>query len=300
MSFFERLKAIVAPDAPSIAPRARLIGGLIALVAASMGFLASAGALTGLAADRIAGRWTTELSAVATVRVTAPEAELAQRVQAALKALGETPGIESARALTVEESRALLAPWLGAESDVAALPVPALIDVKMTPRGPDVDALQDRLELEAPGARWDDHREWRAPLILAARGLRTVATAGVIVSILALAAMIAVSAIASLRSGDGIVRTLKLIGADDRFISRAFERPFAMRAAVGAGLGALAAALISLGMPKIEGIEVFTVDEMGVDWRIAMLLPAAAALIAGLTALGATRAAAYFVLHKKR
>lgn len=286
--------------APSIAPRARLIGGLIALVAAAMGFLATAGALTGLAADRIAGHWTDELSAVATVRVSAPDAELGARVQAALTVLLETPGVESARPLTEEESRALLAPWLGAESDVAALPVPALIDVTLEPGGPDVPAIQDRLEMEAPGAIWDDHREWRAPLIRAARGLRQAAAVGVFVSISALAAMIAVSAIASLRSGAGIVRTLKLIGADDRFISRAFERPFAARAAIGAGFGALLAALIAINMPDIEGIEVFTAGRIITDWRIALFAPLAAAFIAGATALAATRAAAYFVLHKRR
>ncbi|QIE54768.1 cell division protein FtsX [Pikeienuella piscinae] len=298
MNALRLVQGALSAKAPPIAPRARVIGGLIALVAAATGFLAAAGALTGFAADRIAGRWSAELSAVATVRVSAPaEGDTDAIALSALAVLESTPGVASAHLLSEAESRALLSPWLGPDADIAALPVPALIDVQLEPGGPDVEEVRRRLALDAPGAVWDDHREWRAPLIVAARGLRRAAAAGVLLSTGALAAMVAVAATATLWSGSGVVRTLKLIGAEDRFISRAFERPFALRAAIGAGLGALVAALIAANMPPVEGIENFTAGGLGADWRVILITPFAAALIAGLTALGATRAAAHFVLR---
>lgn len=305
MNALKTLNGALGRKSPPIAPRAGVIGGLIALVAAAMGFLAAAGALTGFAADSIAGRWTERLSAVATVSVASPLGEdPAGAVAATLAVLRSTPGIAEARPLSEDENRALLAPWLGPEADIAALPVPALIDVKLEPVGPDTAELRRRLTQAAPGAVWDDHREWRSPLIQAARGLRRTAAAGVLLSVGALAAMVAVAATASLWSGAGVVRTLKLIGAEDRFISRAFERPFATRAALGAGIGALIAAAIAAGMPRIEGIDVFAAGAFtgggpGADWRLVLLAPLAAALVAGLTALGATRAAAYFVLRRR-
>ncbi|MFV0475906.1 MAG: hypothetical protein ACK5MQ_17140, partial [Pikeienuella sp.] len=291
MNALRTLNDALGRNAPPIAPRAGVIGGLIALVAAARGFLPAAGARTGCAAASLAGRSRERLSAVATVRIE-PGAE-ASVTEGALTVLGSTPGVAAARALSEEESRALLAPWLGEDADIAALPVPLLIDVTLEPEGVDVEEIRRRLSLGAPGAIWDDHREWRSPLIVAARGLRRAAAAAVLVSIGALAAMVAVAAAASLWSGAGVVRTLKLIGAEDRFISRAFERPFAIRAALGAGIGALAAALIAAGMPEIDAIGPLTAD-----WRLILLSPLAAALIAGLTALGATRAAAVFVLRR--
>ncbi|WP_340110367.1 cell division protein FtsX [Pikeienuella sp. HZG-20] len=298
MKALTRPGARLSSGAPSIAPRAGVIGGLIALVAAAMGFLATAGALTGFAADRVAGRWTAALETVATVRVSSPEDRMKDDVAAALAILRAAPGVASAHALSDAESRALLAPWLGPDADIEALPTPALIDVTLEGAGPDIDEIRRRFALDAPGAVWDDHREWRAPLVIAARGLRRTAAIGVLVSIAALAAMVAVAATAALWSGAGVVRTLTLIGAGDRFIARAFERPFAVRAALGAGIGALAAALIALNMPRVEAIDVFVAGGVGVDWRLAVLAPLIAALIASLTALGATRAATYLVLHR--
>lgn len=299
MSPVQRIRGRIGASSTPIAPRAGAIGGLIALVAAAMGFLAAAAALTGVAADRIAGRWTDELSHVATVRVIAPEAELEAEVSNALSVLALAPGIADARVLSDEENRALLAPWLGPEADLAALPLPVLIDVQLEGSGPDAADVARQLSLAAPGAVWDDHGEWRAPLIVAARGVRRAAAAGVLMAVIALAAMVAVAAAATLWSGAGVVRTLRLIGAEDRFISRAFERPFALRAALGAGIGAAAAAIFAVTMPRI-GVGAFGAGDFGGGAQIwlAPLAPPVAALIAGLTALGATRAAAHLVLRR--
>ncbi|MEM7544388.1 MAG: cell division protein FtsX [Pseudomonadota bacterium] len=292
---FRALRALFAPTDTPIAPRADFIGGLIALVAAAMAFLAVAATEAGLAADHIAGRWSGELSASATVRITGEAANLPATIDGALGVLEVTPGVAVARVLSDDENRALLAPWLGEEADIAALPLPVLIDVTLSGAGPDVEELKRQLALSAPGAIYDDHGEWRAPLLAAADALRIAAGVGVALTIAALAAMVSVAAAATLWSGAGVVRTLHLIGAEDRFIVRAFERPFAIRAALGAFCGTLLAWLIAARIPQLHAVDVMAGSASQTAPSTWWLLPAVP-LVAGATALLATRLAAAFVL----
>ncbi|MEO0359719.1 MAG: cell division protein FtsX [Pseudomonadota bacterium] len=299
MSPLARLRAVFAGDGgPPIAPRARLIGGLIALVAAATGFLAVASAEIGLAAHRVAGAWSGELDGAATVRLPPAEATAqAAAVAAALEALSQTPGVAAARPLSEEERRALLAPWLGPDADLSALPAPALIDVRLEGAGPDAEDLARRLDLVAPGAVYDDHGAWRAPLDDAARNLRAAAVVASALAAAALAAMVAVATAATLWSAAGVVRTLRLIGAEDRFIMRVFERPFALRAALGAFVGAGAALALAAALVPAAGAEAaFTgAGEAGPFWPSL----AAAPLVAGATALLAARAAAFLLLRRE-
>ena len=294
---FGRIAAFFAPDETPIAPRSPLIGGLIAIVSFSMAFLAVAAIETGAAADRIAAGWSEELAQSATVRVAAPPETLAEVSAAALAVLEVAPGVASARLLSEAELKELMAPWLGRDADVSALPLPALIDVTLEDGGPDAGDIQRQLELAAPGALYDDHGEWRAPLIEAAISLRRVAFAGVLLTLAALAAMVAVAAIASLWAGSGVVRTLRLIGAEDQFIWRAFERQFAIRAALGGGFGAFLALVISARMPTISGTGILSAPETATACLVPWIAPIAP-LICALTALGATRLACLFVLRR--
>lgn len=297
MKALAALKAFISPADTAIAPRAGLIGGLIAMVAAAMAFLAVMATEAGVAADRIAGRWSGELSASATVLITADSGDVDALAQAAVDVLVITPGIADAKVISTEENRALLAPWLGQDADIEALPLPTLIDVTIEGTGPDLDDMNRKLQLAAPGAVYDNHGEWRAPLIETAKGLRFAAAFGVALTVAALAAMVAVAAAATLWSGAGVVRTLRLIGAEDQFIARAFERPFAIRAALGALIGALAALIVASRLPRIEGISAVT---GGAPWSSSptwWLLPLAA-IVAGATALIATRLTAIFVLRR--
>ena len=108
--------------------------------------------------------------------------------------------------------------------------------------------------------------------------------------------MVSVATSATLWSGAEVVRTLRLIGAEDRFISRAFERPFALRAAFGAACGAAIALLIAAQTPRIGGIDAISggAEAAGPTWWLAPLAP----LVAALTALVSTRIAAFVVLRK--
>jgi cell division transport system permease protein len=87
---------------------------------------------------------------------------------------GQTPGVAEARALSDEENRALLEPWLGPDVPVEALPDPAArgrgdAEEASTPRG-----CARGSRPSCPGAVLDDHALWRAPLVSAAGWLRAL------------------------------------------------------------------------------------------------------------------------------
>lgn len=245
------------PAAPPPAPRHGLRPGplaprstapdLVALVAAAMCFLAvlALGAADGAA--RIAGAWRGGLDGAATVRL-ALGAD-AGAVEAALAALADAPGVTAARTLSPEEVAALLAPWLGT-GPAGAPPAPVLIALTVAPEEFDAAAAQARLDAAAPGARLEDHGAWRARVAEAAGAFRRLAFASVALMGVALAAMVAAASRASLAGAAATVRTLRLLGAEDAFVARAFVRPIALRALLGGAAGALGAALAALALPE--------------------------------------------------
>ncbi len=99
---------------------------------------------------------------------------MAAQTAAALNVLTTTPGVASARAITAEESQALLEPWFGPDLPVDSLPIPQLIEITETAEGFDATGLRARLQGEAPGAILDDHTRWRDPLVQAAGRLRLI------------------------------------------------------------------------------------------------------------------------------
>lgn len=227
----------------------------MAAVCAAMCFLAVVALEAAAGAARVAEAWTDGLSGAATVRVPAPDGrEAAEPVAlAAEAALAATEGVVSARLLSVEDMAALTAPWLGPEAAdlLGDAPAPLLIDVALRRPPPDPAQVQARLNAAAPGAVYDDHAAWRAPLADAATAFRRLAFWCVGLMGAALAAMVALAARASLSGAASTVRTLRLNGARDGFIAAAFERPIALRALVGGAVGAAAAVLALSAAPAL-------------------------------------------------
>ena len=65
----------------------------------------------------------------------------------------------------MRRSRRLLEPWLGAGGLDSDMPVPALIDVDLTPEAHRaLDGCAQAVAAAAPAARVDDNGQWLAPL----------------------------------------------------------------------------------------------------------------------------------------
>lgn len=279
--------------ADRVVPPAGHTAWLTTFTAGAMVFLAVFALALSLAAGRLADRWSDALARTATIRVSAPADQLDLQARAVLDVLSTTPGIESARAMTDAEQRALLEPWFGPDLPVDTLPLPRLIAVTEDAEGYDAEGLRQRLAAEAPGAVLDDHGRWREPLVAAAGRLRTLGLLAILLIGGAMAAMITLAANASLASNAQVIRVLRLVGARDAYIARAFVRRFTLRALAGAAAG-LAAGLAAVLVLPGGGDSVLTgLRFERAEWLWPFVLPP----LAGLVAFVATRMAALATLR---
>jgi cell division transport system permease protein len=285
-------------QADRVVPRSGQAARLTVAVSGAMAFLAVFALALSLAAGRLADRWSEALAQSSTIRLSAPEAEIEAQTWAVLTVLEQTPGVDSARALSDDEQRALLEPWFGPDLPIGDLPVPRLIEIIETPEGYDADGLRQRLAAEAPGAVLDDHTRWRRPLVEAADRLRLLGWVSLALILGSTAAMITLAAQAALASNEQVIRVLRLVGARDSYIARAFVRRFTRRAltgaAVGAALGTLAIALLPRAAE--EGAFLSGLGFQGAGWLWPLILP----LLAMITAFWATRIAAFRTLKGLR
>lgn len=287
-----RFFSLIAGDreADKAVPPSGFTASLTIFTAGAMAFLAVFALAFTVATGRLADRWGDELARTSTLRISAPPEEMAAQTAQALRVLETTPGIASAHALTEAEEEALLAPWFGEGLPISSLPVPQLIEIVEEGEGYDPTGLRARLQAEVPGAVLDDHARWREPLIAAASRLRflagfaTVLIAAALVSLVTLATQVALAANAQ------VIRVLRLVGARDVYIARAFVRRFTVRAFIGAGVGMIAGmvALVILPRSDVAGGFLTGFGFSGPSWLLPLLIP----LVAAISAFWATRAAA--------
>jgi cell division transport system permease protein len=284
------------PLADRAVPPSGFTASLTLLTAGAMGFLAVFALALSLATGRLADRWGEELAQTATLRLPGQEGDSAAQVATALRILEQTPGVVEARALTPDENRALLEPWLGPDIPVESLPVPQLVAIAVAEDGSfDAAGLGARLEAELPGAVLDDHTRWREPLVQAAGRLRALGVVAILLIAAATGAMITLAAQAALAANAQVIRVLRLVGARDIYIARAFVRRFTLRAAWGAAAGTLAGLVAVMLLPSADTAGGFLtgLGFQGWGWLLPLLIPPFAALTAYL----ATRAAAIRTLR---
>ncbi|EEW24799.1 cell division protein FtsX [Rhodobacter ferrooxidans] len=277
--------------ADRVVPTSGPTAWLTSFTAGAMTFLAVFALALSLASGRLADRWSEALARTATIRISAPTDQIAPQTQAVLDLLATTPGIASARAMTDDEQRALLEPWFGPDLPLDALPIPRLIEITEADPGFDAEGLRQRLSAEAPGAVLDDHTRWRQPLVVAAGRLRLLAGVSIVLILGTMAAMITLAANASLAANAQVIRVLRLVGARDSYIARAFVRRFTLRALAGAAVGALAGMIGIAFLPAADAAGGFLtgLGFQGAGW----LLPLALPLLAATIAFVATRIAAF-------
>jgi cell division transport system permease protein len=247
--------------------------------------------------DGAVDRWSRSLSGTATVQIpnngagTQADAERA----AVLSLLRATPGIERAELIGRAEQKALLEPWLGAGFDLADLPLPQLVDVRLSATGAatiDWGQLRQKLAALAPGAEVDDHARWLGGLVRAA--VTTELAGGLIVLLIGAAAILTV--IFTTRTGLSIhhevIEVLHLIGARDEYVAAQFQW-HAFNLGVRGGLAGLifaGATLLVIGwavdsaLPLFDGPALPAIALPWPAWLILGGLPPLVGAIALLTA----------------
>ncbi len=285
------------PQADRAVPPTGTTAQLTMFVAAVMAFLAVIALAVSLTTNRVANLWAEELAQSATLRLPADPATADALLLSALDVLQTTPGVSSVRALSQDEQQALLEPWFGPDLPLDALPMPQLIEIVADGEGYDVDGLRARLTAQVPGAILDDHTAWREPLLDAAGRVRLIGWTVILLIAATVAAMITLAAQASLAANVRVISVLRLVGAKDVYIARAFVRRFTLRAGMGAVAGTIIGILVVLLMPQgdASGGLLLGVGFAGAEWIWPLLIP----LLAAIVAFFATRAAAFRRLREQ-
>ena len=232
-------------------PSASIAGNALTVVIAIMSFLACLTAGAVYMINQSANAWVNDITSEITIELDpVNEADIEKKMTLVSLFLAKQAGVTRVKPLTAEDSAKLLEPWLGHSDALSALPIPRLIAVEIDRSNPpDIATISEALSQNFEGVTLDDHRRWQAEI----RTLtRSAALGGLAVLALVAAATIAViisatrSAMASNRE---IIEVLHYVGANERFISREFERHF-LGLGVRAGLvGAIAASLVFLLLP---------------------------------------------------
>ncbi len=282
--------------ADSVVPPSGYTANLTTFTAGAMAFLAVFALALSLATGRLADRWSDELARTTTIRISAPEGQMQAQLDAVINVLNTTSGIESSSVMSDDAQRRLLEPWFGPDLPLETLPIPRLVEVIEKDDGPDMEGLRLRLSAEAPGAVLDDHTRWRRPLVNAAQRLRSLGTFSILLIMGATAAMITLAAQSALAANGQVISVLRLVGARDVYIARAFVRRFTVRALLGAaiGTGLGMTAMVFLPSAAEEGAFLTGLGFQGWHWLIPALIPPLAAIVA----FWATRGAALRALAR--
>jgi len=285
------------PQADRAVPPTGFTARLTLFTAGAMAFLAVFAMALSFATGRLADRWSSELARTSTLRISAPADQADAQVRAALAVLETTPGVAAARALTPDEQRALLEPWFGPDLPVEDLTIPQLIEIIEDGTGYDQTGLRARLQAEVPAAVLDDHTRWREPLIAAANRLRSLGWVAIVLIGASTGAMITLAAQAALAANAQVIRVMRLVGARDIYIARAFVRRFTLRALAGAAIGTFAGMFAVWLLPSadVAGGFLTGLGFQGVHWLWPLVIPPLAAVVAFF----ATRAAALRTLREQ-
>ncbi len=283
--------------AAEIVPQARMSGPIpwvIAIMVAMM-VIAAAG---GLALRNTGRAAAVELSGGITIQIVEGRpAERERQAAAALALLQRVQGVSQARIVPQAELDALVEPWLGdvasgsgIDADDAGVPVPALIDARLsgtlTPER--LARLQAQLRAAVPSARVDAQSTWLKPVFGAVVSLQWLALALIVLLSCATGAAVLLAARTALGNNRETIEIVHLLGGSDKQIAGIFQRSIAIDAASG-GIAGFAAAFVVIFLlgRSFAALQagIVTGSALGwIDWAVVALIPLAVAALATVTA----------------
>jgi len=270
-------------------PEGRLAGPMPWVIAIMM-FLTVLAAASGLGLSGAAARLNEQIGNRVTVQVVEANARLrAAQAEAAAGELRRFPGVVAVRVVPDSEIARLLEPWIGAGGLENDLPIPALIDVDLSPAArANLDALRETVRAVAPAARVDDNAQWLAPLATLIGALQWLAAGLVLLMVGATAATVVLAARASLDTHRGTIEILHMMGATDVQVARLFQRRIALDALFGGLVGLLLAGgvLIALG-DRVAAVGSELLGSAAISpqgWAMLVALPLFGVLLAMLVA----------------
>lgn len=246
-----------SPLAP-VLPAKSIAGRALVLVVVIMTFLAglAAGAVH-LVADA-SSDWSRDIAREVTIQIRPlPGRDIEADVKLAADLAARLRGVEGVRVFDRKEGEKLLEPWLGSGLDLAELPVPRLLVIRLGSGSmPDFTAFKAELAERVPNAGLDDHRLWLGRLRVMADTLVVVGLAILALVLTATGLAVAFATRGAMAGTAHIIDVLHLVGAEDSYIAREFQRHFLRLGlkggAVGGGLAILFFLAISLSTGRFS------------------------------------------------
>jgi len=268
---------------------------MLPFLVAAMAFLAALALAGWVGSASLARHWQQGAGSALTVQVPRAGEPIAQgggtRLDRVLALLAGTPGIASAHALTDEELGELLRPWLGSGAERLAVPLPAVIAVRLADPGLELDRLARRLDEAVPGTLVESHGEWIRRLSVLARSLQACAGLALLLVATVAAAVIAVATRAGLSARRDAIEIVHGLGATDGYIARRFAGRATLLAAIGGLAGAVLALPVLLALASLAAPFAGTAPQAASPTDVVATLPAALwltlpGLPAGAAAIG--------------
>ena len=277
---------------------------LLPFLVAAMAFLAALALAGSFAAAGLARHWQEGAEAALTVQVPDPSATAAApgatRLARVLTLLRADPAVAGARALSTRELDSLLRPWLGATAGQLALPLPAVVAVRLATPDASLKDLTAAIFAAAPGTIIESHGIWVQRLAALARSLQACAAVALLVVAGVAVAVVAVATHAGIAARREAIEIVHGLGASDDYIAARFAGRATRRAAIGGGAGTLAALPVLLTLASLAA-PFGNLDSPGaagmiawaglppILWFALPILPLVAATIGFLTAQATVR-----------
>ena len=270
-------------------PEGRMAGPMPWVIAIMM-FLTVLAAAAGLGLAGAVDRLDDQIGSRVTLQIVEANPNLReQQANAAAAAIRAQPGVIAVRQVPQQEIEQLLEPWIGEAGLESELPVPALVDVDLTPQGrARLDQMRQVVQQVAPSARVDDNAQWLAPLASLIGALQWLAAGLVLLMVGATAATVVLAARAALDTHRATIEILHLMGATDMQVARLFQRRIALDALFGGLVGYILAGgvLIAIGdRVAALGSELLGSAAIAPEgWVLLLALPAFGVMLAMLVA----------------
>lgn len=267
------------------------------LLIALMSFLAAMALAGAFTLDSMTQRWSSGLENKLTIEIPAEKqggelrnaddvAAIAKQVEAVLK---NESIVKSAEILDHDDIQSLVEPWLGKDAPLADIPLPGLISVELHSSDPvAMDKMAKDIKVISDDIVIDTHEDWLQSLLRMISSLRFAAF--VVVLIIAATTITAIAG--AIRSRIAVhkadVELLHLMGANDEYIIRQFQRHALTIALQGSLIGTLSALLVLFTIQYAAGANAasmlpsFSVD--AIHGLSVVSLPLIACAIAALTA----------------
>lgn len=274
----------------------RLLPWIIAVMTVLSGLILA----SGFTFNRFAVSTISEYGRLYQIQVPHQDGEEKKIAQELENTLSNAPGIAYFRQLKKDEIKDLLSPWLGSSGQFDLLPVPLVIEIKLS----DDQALErkavtalDKVKKRYPSIVVDQYEQALQQFSNAAHTVQTITYGLGALIILATITIVVLATRTSVQLHFPIVRLLHRIGAKDGYISKQFQLNATVQTLKGAVPGTLVGWLLFMIFQHI--LSSYDLLALASPWQNRNLilfflsLPVALAMVVALTTYGTVRQMLY-------